>query len=568
MALKGIDVSEWQKAINWNKVKKDGIQFCILRQGYKNTIDSYFLEYASKAKQAGIPIHGVYHFCYSLNEQDVIKQAKTCISHVQKAGLDKNTIIFFDFEYDTVDKAKEKGIILGKNQCIAFTKTFCDYILSQGYRTGIYSNDDYYQRMYDKETIYKYNIFWLADYRKTNQPKYKCTYRQYSSKGKVNGINGDVDMNQYYQEEILSDNSSFNNTQKETIKMDFSKYYGKISNSGSDERGKASGGKAGDQGTEWTIRSWYNRPWNCVLRYPDRKVGDLIAELGIEAANNNLIGYDQSQRNTYWEHLKASNYRPSQITIACEADCSKGVIDNTRAVGYLLNIPALQNINATYTGNMRSGFKAAGFQVLTASKYLNGFDYLMPGDILLNDVHHTATNLGIGKKSGYINNSSSSPTTTTVGKNITTTKTSEIQKMLNKVGNYGLKIDNDFGPATTKAVKDFQSKNGLEVDGIVGNQTLNKLKAATAELASTSTTTKGYNKTPKTTGTVTVNALYVRSGPGSNYEPLKSIPIIYYTNRVDICDETISEKTGEKWYYIRIKGTTYGFCAAKYIKKD
>lgn len=351
--------------------------------------------------------------------------------------------------------------------------------------------------------------------------------------------------------------------------MNFNNYYGKISNSGSDERGKASGGKTGDQGTEWTIRSWYNRPWNCVLRYPDRKVGDLIAELGIEAANNNLIGYDQGQRYTYWDQLQKNGYRPSKITVACESDCSAGVIANTKAAGHLLNIPALKNINATYTGNMRTAFKNAGFQVLTASKYLNSFDYLMPGDILLNDVHHTATNLGIGKKSGYINNSSSSPTTTTtVGKNITTTKTSEIQKMLNKVGNYGLEVDNDFGPATTKAVKDFQSKNGLEADGIVGNQTLTKLKAATAEPASTSTTTKGYNKTPKTTGTVTVNALYVRSGPGSNYEPLKSIPIIYYTNRVDICDETISEKTGEKWYYIRIKGTIYGFCAAKYIKKD
>ena len=62
------------------------------------------------------------------------------------------------------------------------------------------------------------------------------------------------------------------------------------------------------------------------------------------------------------------------------------------------------------------------------------------------------------------------------GKNITKTKTSEIQKMLNKVGNYNLLIDNDFGLKTTAAVMDFQKKNNLTVDGIVGQITLNKLK--------------------------------------------------------------------------------------------
>ena len=50
---------------------------------------------------------------------------------------------------------------------------------------------------------------------------------------------------------------------------------------------------------------------------------------------------------------------------------------------------------------MRTAYRNAGFEVLTDSKYLNGYDYLMPGDVLLNDIHHTATNLGIGAKSGY-----------------------------------------------------------------------------------------------------------------------------------------------------------------------
>ena len=90
-----------------------------------------------------------------------------------------------------------------------------------------------------------------------------------------------------------------------------------ISNCGHDERNKYSGGKAGDQtGGEWTIRSWYNRPWNCVLRHPDADVREMIADMAEAAAKNNFVGYDQLQRLTFWEHLKASNYDPAKLTIA------------------------------------------------------------------------------------------------------------------------------------------------------------------------------------------------------------------------------------------------------------
>lgn len=175
-----------------------------------------------------------------------------------------------------------------------------------------------------------------------------------------------------------------------------------ISNCGHDENGKYSGGAAGDQtGTEWEIRTWYNRPWNCVLRHPDRNVGNMLADLARKAAQNNLVGYDQNQRGTYWQHLKASNYDPAQITIKCEADCSSGVAANVKAAGYRLGIKALQNVSADcYTGNLRAALKAAGFEVLTDSKYLTSDAYLLPGDILLYEGHHTATNLDTGSKAG------------------------------------------------------------------------------------------------------------------------------------------------------------------------
>ena len=172
-----------------------------------------------------------------------------------------------------------------------------------------------------------------------------------------------------------------------------------ISNSGHDENNAYKGGQAGDQtGTEWQMRSWYSRPWSCVLRYPDQAVALKIALLGIDAALNDKIGYDQGQNRTYLAQLKAVGWEPSRITVACEADCSAGVCANITAAGYLLGIKTLQTHTGTYTGNMRSALTKAGFQLLTDSKYLTSGDYLLPGDILLYDSHHTATNVTIGKK--------------------------------------------------------------------------------------------------------------------------------------------------------------------------
>lgn len=173
-----------------------------------------------------------------------------------------------------------------------------------------------------------------------------------------------------------------------------------ISNCGHDERNKYSGGTAGDQtATEWAVINWYNRPWKCVLRHPDAKVRKMIADMARAAAQNNMVGYDQSQRLTFWENLKDSNYDPSQITVKCEADCSSGVAAIVKGAGYRLGIQKLKDVNIScWTGNLRAALKTAGFEVLTDSKYLTSDAYLLEGDILLNDNAHTATNLTTGSK--------------------------------------------------------------------------------------------------------------------------------------------------------------------------
>lgn len=221
-----------------------------------------------------------------------------------------------------------------------------------------------------------------------------------------------------------------------------------ISNCGHDERNRYSGGQAGDQTSrEWYIRPWWNDNWNVVLRHPDAKTRNLIADMAIKAAQNNLIGYDQNERLTFWNHLKASNYDPAQITVKCEADCSSGVAAIVKGAGYRLGNKAMQNVNASITTwNERNALKAAGFQVLTDSKYLTSDAYLLAGDILLNESRHTAINVTNGSKSGGSSATVAPSTSTSSGK---------------------LSVDGYWGVATTKAL---QKRLGTVVDGIVSGQ--------------------------------------------------------------------------------------------------
>lgn len=196
---KGIDISYHQKDINFNLVKKDGIDFLIIREGYRNTTDKKFFEYVNKAKEAEIPILGVYHFSYALNKEEAKQEARLCIENMKKAGLNSDVLVFFDFEYDTVKKAAEKGINLTKKECNEHTTAFCEEVKLLGYTPGIYTNLDYHKRWYLKDVLNKY-IIWLADY--SGDPDFNCLIQQYTSSGKVNGINSKVDMNYYYGEDF------------------------------------------------------------------------------------------------------------------------------------------------------------------------------------------------------------------------------------------------------------------------------------------------------------------------------------------------------------------------------
>ena len=201
MNKKGIDISKWQGSVDFNKVKADGIQFCIFREGYRQSIDGQFIEYVKRAKTAGIPILGVYHFIY-VDGATIAENANACIANMKTAGLDPaDTWIFADLEYDTWTKA---GVKVTKALCTQYTKEFLDTLKAAGCKKlGIYSNLDYYKNYYDWSQLSEYRKnLWLADY--TGGPDVECAIQQTGSTGKVSGINGNVDMNILYEESMLS----------------------------------------------------------------------------------------------------------------------------------------------------------------------------------------------------------------------------------------------------------------------------------------------------------------------------------------------------------------------------
>ena len=167
----------------------------------------------------------------------------------------------------------------------------------------------------------------------------------------------------------------------------------KIGQASRDERGKYSGGIAGDQdGKEVAIREWYSRPWNKVLRCKDVAKAEKIAVAMEKACKNNCIGYDQSQRTTLYSLAKSNGWRIEDIKTPCETDCSA-------LVAVCINAAGVNISGDIYTGNEAKALLQTGeFELLSAPKYLLSDEYLKRGDILLYEFHHTAIVLENGRK--------------------------------------------------------------------------------------------------------------------------------------------------------------------------
>lgn len=164
-----------------------------------------------------------------------------------------------------------------------------------------------------------------------------------------------------------------------------------ICHASADENRQIHGGKAGDQtGREVCVRSWYNKPWGCVIRFIDADMREKVARCMEMAAANDNIGYDQSQRNTLLKLARKYNYDVSKVKEKCETDCSALVSVACMYAGIPESALTL-NGNCATTRTLKTILRGTGeVDIYTTPLYTSKSDKLIRGDILLKEGSHVA----------------------------------------------------------------------------------------------------------------------------------------------------------------------------------
>lgn len=191
----GIDVSRHNGEINWNAVKASGVDYVIIRCGYRGSAtgaliqDQNFTKNIKGATAAGLKV-GIYVFSQAVNEVEAVKEASLAVACAK--GYNLTYPIFIDTESsggraDRIDKATRTAVV----------NAFCQTVVNSGYKAGIYASKTWFEDKLNMGAVGNYRI-WLAQY--AAAPTYKGKYDmwQYSSKGKISGINGNVDLNLSY----------------------------------------------------------------------------------------------------------------------------------------------------------------------------------------------------------------------------------------------------------------------------------------------------------------------------------------------------------------------------------
>ena len=200
--MKVIDISKYQTNIDWDRVKADGVQGVIIRAGFgAGNIDNMFYKHIADAIAYGMNI-GIYWFSYAYNVKMAKQEAIYCHAAIERYREKINLPVFFDWEYDSFDFAKKFGIMPSKQLITDMNLEFCRMIEVIGYKAGYYLNMDYSINYVDESRLRDFKR-WYARY--TVEQQTDCYMWQFTSKGKIDGINGNVDVNVLYTEDVQTE---------------------------------------------------------------------------------------------------------------------------------------------------------------------------------------------------------------------------------------------------------------------------------------------------------------------------------------------------------------------------
>ena len=196
----GVDVSKYQKNVDWAKVKKAGVSFVIVRIGYRGygaagnlVLDPMFEEHFTNAKNAGLKV-GVYFFSQATTEAEAQEEAFACAYVLNGRKLDYP--IFFDTEASTSSNGTGRADGLGVTDRTKCAIAFCEEVKAQGYKPGVYASTTWYRKRVDLNSLKKYTI-WNAHYGVSSSP-IDCALWQGTRTARINGYDGEIDANISY----------------------------------------------------------------------------------------------------------------------------------------------------------------------------------------------------------------------------------------------------------------------------------------------------------------------------------------------------------------------------------
>ena len=199
--LNGIDVSVYQGTIDWTKVSKSGVDFAMIRAGYRGygdkgvlVEDSMFSKNVLGAKTNKMDI-GIYFYTQAINVEEAKEEAKFVVNLIKKYGIDVKYPIAIDTELSPIGTGRADNI--SKEKRTEVVKAFCEIIKQLGYKPMVYASKYWLYDNLNVQQISQYDT-WLAHYTDKTDYKYSYTMWQYTSTGNVDGITGNVDKSYCY----------------------------------------------------------------------------------------------------------------------------------------------------------------------------------------------------------------------------------------------------------------------------------------------------------------------------------------------------------------------------------
>jgi GH25 family lysozyme M1 (1,4-beta-N-acetylmuramidase) len=196
--LTGIDVSEHQYDIDWRKVAADGVDFAMIRVGYRGSTagglytDDYFEKNIRGALNAGLKV-GVYFFSQALDAREAAEEASFVLEQIRPYEIAMPVV----FDWEIVGGSDARTYTVSRQTLCEATRAFCGAVKDAGYEPMLYFTRYLGYRKYILRNLAEYG-FWYAEYEDRPRIAFDFDMWQYSETGKVDGIEGEVDLNLYF----------------------------------------------------------------------------------------------------------------------------------------------------------------------------------------------------------------------------------------------------------------------------------------------------------------------------------------------------------------------------------